>query len=59
MDWYVATDLKHNTISVGNMKLTTKHPGIVIWSVKAKIVFIIKLMVPFEENFDWGTLGLW
>ena len=26
---------------------------IVIWSVKAKIVFVIKLTVTFEENFDW------
>ena len=35
-NWHVATDLKHNAISVGNMKLTTKRPNIVIWSVKAK-----------------------
>ena len=32
----------------------TKRPDIVIWSIKAKNVFVIELMVPFEENFDWA-----
>ena len=34
------------------MALMTKRPGIVIWSMKAKKVFVIELTVPFEENFD-------
>ena len=53
-DWYVATDLKHNFIFPTEIALTTKHPDIVIWSVKAKKVFVIELTVPFEENFDWA-----
>ena len=36
MDWYVTTDLKHNFIFPTEIVLTTKHPDIVIWSVKAK-----------------------
>ena len=30
-----------------------KHTDIIIWSVKAKKVFVIELSVPYEENFDW------
>ena len=52
MDWHVATDLKHNFIFTNETELTTKRPDIVIWSVKAKKVFVIELTVPFEENFD-------
>ena len=53
-DWHVATDLKHNFIFPIEIALTTKRPDIVIWSVKAKKVFVIELTVPFEENFDWA-----
>ena len=35
-DLHVATDLKHNFIIPTEIALTTKHPDIVIWSVKAK-----------------------
>ena len=35
-DWHVATDLKHNFIYPTEIALTTKHPDIIIWSVKAK-----------------------
>ena len=31
-----------------------KRSDIVIWSVKAKKVFVIELTVPYEENFDWA-----
>ena len=34
--------------------LTIKRPDIVIWSVEAKKIFVIELMVPCEENFDWA-----
>ena len=54
MDWHVATDLKHKFIFSTEIVLTTKRPDIVIWSVKAKKVFVIELTVPFEENFDWA-----
>ena len=54
MDWHVATDLKHNFIFPTEIALTTKRPDIVIWSVKAKKVFIIELTVPYEENFNWA-----
>ena len=53
-DWHDATDLKHNFIFPTEIALTTKHPDIVIWSVKEKQVFVIELTVPFEENFDWA-----
>ena len=53
-DWHVATDLKHNFIFPTEIALTTKHLDIVIWSVKAKKVFVIELTAPFEENFDWA-----
>ena len=53
-DWHVATDLKHNFIFPTEIVLTTKRPDIVIWSIKAKKVFLIELMVPYEENFDWA-----
>ena len=53
-DWHVATDLKHNLIFPTEIALTTKRPDIVIWSIKAKKVFIIELTVPYEENFDWA-----
>ena len=53
-DWHVATDLKHNFIFPTEIALTTKRPDIVIWSVKAKQVFVIELTVPYEENFDWA-----
>ena len=53
-DWYVATDLKHNFIFSTEIALMTKHPDIVIWSIKAKKVFVIELTVPFEKNFDWA-----
>ena len=26
----------------------------VIWSVKAKKIFVIELTVPYEKNFDWA-----
>ena len=35
-DWHVTTDLKQNFIFPTEITLTTKHPEIVIWSVKAK-----------------------
>ena len=54
MDCHVATDLKHNFIFPTEIALTTKRPDIVIWSVKAKKVFVIELTVPCEENFDWA-----
>ena len=53
-DWHVATDLKHNFIFPTEITLTKKRPDIVIWSVKAKKVFVIELTVPYEENFDWA-----
>ena len=53
-DWHVATDLKHNFIFPTVIALMTKRLDIVIWSVKAKKVFVIGLTVPFEENFDWA-----
>ena len=53
-DWQVATDLKHNFIFLTVIALTTKRLDIVIWSVKAKKVFVIELTVLFEENFDWA-----
>ena len=52
-DWHVATDLKHNSIFSTEIALTTKRQDIVIWSIKAKKVFVIELTVPCEENFDW------
>ena len=54
MDWHIATDLKHDLIFPTEIALTTKRPDIVIWSVKAKKVFVIELTVPYEENFDWA-----
>ena len=53
-DWHVATDLKHDFIFPTKIALSTKRPDIVIWSVKAKKVFVIELTVPYEENFDWA-----
>ena len=53
-DWNVATNLKHNFIFPTEIALMTKRPDIVTWSVKAKKVFVIELMVPFGENFDWA-----
>ena len=53
-DWHVVTDLKHNFIFPTEIALTTKSPDIVIWSVKAKKVFVIELTVHFEENSDWA-----
>ena len=53
-DWHVTTDLKLNFIFPTEIALTTKRPDIVIWSVKAKKVFVIELTVPYEENFDWA-----
>ena len=52
LDWHVATDLKHNFMFPTEIVLMTKHPDIVIWSIKAKKVFVIELMIPFEENFN-------
>ena len=52
-DWHVATVLKHNFIFPTEIALTTKRPDIVLWSVKAKKVFVIELTVPYEENFNW------
>ena len=52
--WHVATNLKHNFIFPTEIALTTKRRDIVIWSVKAKIVFVIALTVPYEENFNWS-----
>ena len=52
MDWHITTDLKHNFIFPTEIALTTKCPDIVIWSIKAKKVFVIELTVPYEENFD-------
>ena len=54
MDWHVTTDLKHNLIFPTEMALMTKIPDMVIRSVKAKKVFVIELMVHFEENFNWA-----
>ena len=54
MDWHVATVLKHTFIFPTEIALTTKRPDIVIWSVKAKKVFVIELTVPYEENFVWA-----
>ena len=54
MDWHVVTNWKHNFIFPTEIALTTKYPDIIIWSVKAKKVFVIELMVPYEENFDWA-----
>ena len=54
IDWHVATDLKHNFIFPTETVLTTKRPDIVIWSVKAKKVFVIELTVPFEVNIPWA-----
>ena len=51
-DWHVEADLKHNFIFPTEISLTTKHPDIVIWSVKAKNVFVIEFTVPYEENFE-------
>ena len=53
-NWHIATDLKHHFVFPTEMALTTQHPDIVIWSVKLKKFFVIELMVPFEENFDWA-----
>ena len=52
--WHIATDLKHSFIFPTEIALTTKRSDIVIWSVKAKKVFVIDLTVPFEENFHWA-----
>ena len=46
--------VRHNFIFPTKIALTTKCPDIVIWSIKAKKVFVIELTVPFEENFDWA-----
>ena len=54
MNWHVATDLKHIFIFPTEIVFMTKHPDIVIWSVKAKKVFVIELTVLFEKNFDWA-----
>ena len=53
-DWHVATDLKHNFIFPTEIALMTKCPDIVIWSIKAKKVFVIELTVPYEENLNWA-----
>ena len=53
-DWHVASDLKHNFIFPTEIALLTKRPDIVIWSMKAKNVFVIELTIPFQENFDWA-----
>ena len=53
-DWHVTTDLKHNFIFPTEITLTTKRPDIVIWSVKAKKLFVIELTIPYGENFDWA-----
>ena len=50
-DWHVTTDLKHNFIFTNEIALTTKRPDIVIWSVKAKNVFVIELTVSYEGKF--------
>ena len=48
-DWHVATDLKHNFIFPTEIALMTMHPDIVIWSVKAKKVFVIELTVLLKK----------
>ena len=53
-DWHVATDLKLNFIFPTEIALMTNHPDIVIWSVKAKNVFVIELTVPYEKHFYWA-----
>ena len=53
-NWHVATDLKHNFIFPTEIALTTKRPDIVIYSVKAKKVFVIELTVSYEEKFHWA-----
>ena len=50
-DWH---DLKHNFIFPTEIAVTTKRPDIVIWSVRAKKVFVVESTVLFEENFDWA-----
>ena len=35
------------------MMVTTQRPNLVIWSANSKIVYIIELTVPFEENIVW------
>ena len=54
-DWLIATDLKHNFIFPTEIALTTKCPNIVIWSIKAKKIFITELTVPFEKKIRLGT----
>ena len=52
-DWHIATDLEHHFLFPTEIVLMTQRPDIVIWFIKLK-VFIIELMVIFEENFDWA-----
>ena len=52
-DWYVTTDLKHNFIFPTEIALTTKRPDIVIWSVKAKKVFVIELTNVLPIKVGW------
>ena len=52
-DWHITTDLKHHFIFPTEVALTTQHPDIVTWSFELIKNFVIELMVPFEENFDW------
>ncbi len=43
----------HPTLIGNTFVNETKHPDIVIWSVKAKKVFVIELVVPYEDNVWW------
>ena len=47
------TDLQHHFVFPTEIMWTTQRPDIVIWYVKLKKVFVIELIVLFEENFDW------
>ena len=53
MDWYVVIDLVHQFAFPTEITLSAQHQDIVNWSVNLRKVFVLKLMVPFEENIDW------
>ena len=58
IDEHVTTDLEHHFVFPIEIVLTTQHADTVIWSVKLKKNFVIVLMVPFKENFDWANCKL-
>ena len=53
-DWHIATDLEHCFVFPTVIVFMTQHPDMVIWSIKLKKVFVIELLIPFEENYDWA-----